>query len=232
MAMLHAQVVGEEYLLLGSSDVERVIQKIVAARPDFILNTINGDTNVAFFRGLRAAGITLGGDPHPVVQHGGGGVAALWAWSTWWATTRPGATSRAFPPRPTGPSSARFQARYGADQVLGDPMEAAYTGVHLWARAVQAAGTDEPEAVRAALRARAFLGPGGLSYVDPQAMHAWRAPRIGRIRADGQFDIVWSEEKPTRPVLFPLGRSRPEWEHLVRVHSGEAATTVAGEALP
>src|SRR5262249_18813262 len=47
------EVVGEEYLLLGSTDVDRVIRAIVEARPDLIVNTINGDTNVAFFRGLR-----------------------------------------------------------------------------------------------------------------------------------------------------------------------------------
>jgi ABC-type branched-subunit amino acid transport system substrate-binding protein len=57
-ASLGGQIVGEEYLLLGSQDVAGVVAKIAAAKPDIILNTINGDTNVAFFRALRAAGIT------------------------------------------------------------------------------------------------------------------------------------------------------------------------------
>ena len=55
---LHGEIVGEQYILLGSEDVQDAVQSIVAAKPDVILNTINGDTNVAFFRELRAAGIT------------------------------------------------------------------------------------------------------------------------------------------------------------------------------
>src|SRR5437660_2483 len=57
-ADLRAEVVGEEYILLGSPDVGERVRKIAAARPDAILNTINGDGNVAFFRALRAAGVT------------------------------------------------------------------------------------------------------------------------------------------------------------------------------
>src|SRR5262249_51211479 len=55
---LGADIVGEEYLVLGSSDVGDIVRKIGAARPDAILNTINGDSNTAFFRALRAAGVT------------------------------------------------------------------------------------------------------------------------------------------------------------------------------
>jgi urea transport system substrate-binding protein len=58
VAALRGLVVGEEYLLLGSNDVKGVVQKIVQTQPTVILNTINGDTNVAFFRELRAAGMT------------------------------------------------------------------------------------------------------------------------------------------------------------------------------
>src|SRR5207244_8237855 len=56
-AGLGAEVVGEEYLLLGGVETGDIVKKIQAARPDVILNTINGDSNVAFFRSLRAAGI-------------------------------------------------------------------------------------------------------------------------------------------------------------------------------
>ncbi len=55
---LRGHILGEEYVLLGSTDVQDVIQKIVRTAPDVILNTINGDTNIAFFKALREAGIT------------------------------------------------------------------------------------------------------------------------------------------------------------------------------
>src|SRR5262249_3592 len=51
------EVVGEEHLLLGTGDVAHVVAKIAQVKPDLIVNTINGDTNIAFFRALRRAGI-------------------------------------------------------------------------------------------------------------------------------------------------------------------------------
>ncbi|MFP6709146.1 MAG: transporter substrate-binding protein, partial [Alphaproteobacteria bacterium] len=51
------EIVGERYLLLGSHYVDDIVAEIVARRPDAILNTLNGDSNLAFFRALRAAGI-------------------------------------------------------------------------------------------------------------------------------------------------------------------------------
>jgi urea transport system substrate-binding protein len=126
----------------------------------------------------------------------------------------------------------RFQRRYGQDRQVDDPMEAAYVGVHLWAQAAEAAGTEEPRAVRTALRARAILGPSGLAYMDPELLHLWKTPRIGRIRPDGQFDIVWSARKPMPPVPFPISRSREEWEQLVqeRHRSSPAEPVVEGGA--
>ena len=55
---LGAQIVGEDYLPLGSSDMDALIKKIQARKPDMLVNTINGDSNVAFFRALRKAGLT------------------------------------------------------------------------------------------------------------------------------------------------------------------------------
>ncbi len=58
LTALGGELAGEEYVLLGSSEVEEVIQNIIETQPDVILNTINGDSNVSFFRWLRKAGVT------------------------------------------------------------------------------------------------------------------------------------------------------------------------------
>jgi urea transport system substrate-binding protein len=58
LAALGGEVVGEAYILLGSADAQEVVRTIVRARPEVILNTINGDSNATFFRELRAAGVT------------------------------------------------------------------------------------------------------------------------------------------------------------------------------
>jgi urea transport system substrate-binding protein len=215
LRLLRGDVVGEALLPLGSTQVEDVVRRIAAAKPDFIFSTLNGDTNLAFFRALRQAGIDSKTTPTMSVSIAEPELKAMGSESV----AGDYAAWNYFQSLPTEANKAfvdRFKIRYGVDQVVDDPMEAAYVGVHLWARAVEAAGTAEPGAVREALRARAFFGPEGLVYVDPVNLHLWKTPRIGQIQPDGQFQIVWSAPAPMRPVPFPVQRTRAEWLDFAR----------------
>jgi urea transport system substrate-binding protein len=209
LEMVHGEVAGEEYLPLGTADVKEVIGKIAAAKPQVILNTINGGTNVAFFHELRAAGIASSQAPavsfsiaEAELQAAGArdfaGDYAAWSYFE----SLPGEANRAF--------VERYQRRFGVGQVTDDPMEAAYVAVHLWAQAVEAAGTDESEPVMAAVRSQAFAAPEGTVYVDPRTLHLWKTPRLGQIQADGQFTVVWSDRQ-TPAAPFPIGRSKLGW---------------------
>lgn len=211
--VVRGQVAGEEYLPLGATDVKAVVEKIAAAKPNLILNTINGGTNVAFFHALRAAGLASAQVPavsfsiaEAELQAAGAsdftGDYAAWSYFQ----SLPGDANHDF--------VERYRRRYGAGAVTDDPMEAAYVGVHLWALAVQAAGTDEPEAVMAAVRAQAYPAPEGMVYVDPKTLHLWKTPRLGQIQPDGQFAVVWSDRQ-TPAAPFPLGRSKLGWAQFV-----------------
>ena len=108
-----------------------------------------------------------------------------------------------------------FKARYGADRTTSDVMAAAYNGVMLWAQAVREADTADVRQVRNAMRHQSLSAPEGVIAVDPETQHTWRPVFIGRIRPDGQFDVVWSSRTAVRPVPFPISRSRSEWERVV-----------------
>jgi urea transport system substrate-binding protein len=108
-----------------------------------------------------------------------------------------------------------FQAAYGADRTTSDVIVAAYNSVRLWAQAVREAGTADVRQVRSALRRQSLAAPEGIIAVDPETQHTWRPVFIGRIRADGQFDVVWSSRTAVRPVPFPISRSQAEWETFV-----------------
>ena len=110
---------------------------------------------------------------------------------------------------------ARFKAKYGADRVTDDPIEAGYFGVHLWAQAVRDTGTDEVSAVRRALRDQTYAAPEGLVSVDGDTMHTWKTVRVGRITDNGQFEVVWTSQHPVRPVPFPVFKSKTEWEQFL-----------------
>lgn len=204
------EILGEEYLLLGSSDVDAIIQQIVQAQPDVILNTINGDSNVAFFAALRAAGISS--EDIPTVSFSiaepelrsmdmGAVVGDYAAWNYFQSVG--GKENTDF--------VRRFQAMYGSDRVVSDPLEAAYFGVYLWSQAVQDADTSDVNAVRRTMLNQSFNAPEGPVYIDPETNHTWKSVRIGRIQQDGQFEVVWNSKDPIRPLPYPISRTESEW---------------------
>ena len=106
----------------------------------------------------------------------------------------------------------RFKAIYRRDRVTSDVIEAAYYSVCLWAQAVGEAQSAEVTVVRKAIRRQSLNAPEGIVSVDDETQHTWRPVFIGQIRADGQFDLVWSSEKPVRPIPYPNSRSHAEWD--------------------
>jgi urea transport system substrate-binding protein len=94
-------------------------------------------------------------------------------------------------------------------------METAYFSVKLWAQAVREADDTDVRPVRYALRRQSLNAPEGTIAVDPQTQHTWRPVSIGRIRNDGQFEIVWRSRTAVRPVPFPSSRPREVWEKFV-----------------
>lgn len=217
---LGAETVGEEYLLLGSSDVDAIIRQIVETKPDVILNTINGDSNIAFFEKLKAAGITPGEIPvmsfsiseNELKSLGIENMIGHYACWNYFQSLESEVNERFV---------SSFKEKYGTDRLVNDPMEAAYISVHLWAQAVQETGTDDVSEVRQALGDQSFDAPGGLVYVDPENQHIWKTVRIGKIKGDGQFEIVWDSKKPVQPVPFPGTRTESDWdEFLVSLYGG------------
>lgn len=211
---LKGDILGEEYIPLGSLDVSRAVAGVLATWPAVILNTINGDTNVAFFSELRRAGVRPQRIPTMSFSIGEDELRALGAaamvgdYACW-------NYFQSIDTRENRDFVKAFQARYGNERVTDDPIEAGYFGVHLWAQAVTSAGTPDAARVRLAVRDQSLAAPEGIVYVDPDTQHTWKTVRIGRVRSDGQFDVVWSTEKPVRPVPYPVYRSRSQWEQLL-----------------
>ncbi len=213
-ADLGCEIVGEEYLLLGSTDANAIVQQIVEAQPDVILNTINGDSNVAFFRTLRSAGVTSQQIPtmsfsiseQELSSLGPSNISGDYAaWNYFHAVDRP--QNRAF--------IERVQANYGRQQIVSDPMESAYVAVHLWAQAVEQAGSDDVVAIRQAIGNQEFEAPGGHVQVDPLTQHTSKVFRIGQITAEGRFEVVYSSDTPIAPVPYPGTRTRGEWDEFL-----------------
>lgn len=211
---LSAEVVGEQYMLLGSRDATAIVQQIVEAQPDVILNTINGDSNLAFFDALRGAGVTPENIPTISFSIGETDIQHLGA-----SSMRGDFAAWNYFQSIDSPENDRFvkdfKAKYGPQRLVTDPMEAAYFGVLLWAKAVESAGNLKPAQIRRAMRNQRMRAPSGDVRIDPTTQHTFKTPRIGRIRADGLFEIVWESDEPVQPNPYPPSRTTEQWRALL-----------------
>jgi urea transport system substrate-binding protein len=225
--------VGEDYLKLGDTEVTPIITKIKEALPEggVIFNSLNGDSNTAFFKQLQGAGITP--DKYPIMsvsiaeeevkQIGKEFLIGHYAAWNYFQTVDSPVNKKWV---------EAFQAEYGKDRVTNDPMEAAYIMVYLWKQAVEkAAKADDLEAVRAAAIGQTFDAPEGKVTMNANH-HISKTVRIGQIRDDGLFNIVWSTDGPIDPV--PWNQYVPETKGFACDHSdpnkGEKFKMEGGDA--
>lgn len=200
-------VLGESYVPLGGTDFSGVIARIQQAKPDFIINTLNGDSNVAFFKQMQAAGLSP--TTLPVMSFSIGeqeaqamGTALVeGSYAAWnYFQSLPGEGNAAF--------IAAYKAKFGADAAITDPMVHAYLNVYAWKAAVEKAGSFDPAEVRkAAVELGAFDTPmGSVSFAPNQSLV--QKAYIGKLKADGQFEIVSDsgtdiQPEPYDPLAFP-----------------------------
>jgi urea transport system substrate-binding protein len=198
---------GEEYVPLGGTDFSSIVAEIQQAKPDIIINTLNGDSNVSFFKQMAAAGLTPDKLPvmsfsiaEPEAQAMGPSLLAG-SYTSWnYFQSLPGPVNAAF--------VKAYKAKFGADQVVDDPMVHGYVDVYEWAAAVKKAGTFDPIKVR---DAAIELGPkssplGKVSFADNLSMV--QTGYIGELQPDGQFKIIWHsngviQPEPYDPLAFP-----------------------------
>jgi urea transport system substrate-binding protein len=208
---LGAECVGESYIQFGSNEVSPSIEAIKSAHSDVIISTVVGDSNGPFYQRLKAIGIEARSIPVLSFSIAEDELRKLplrdmvgdyAAWDYFQSIDRP--ENREF--------VRRFKATYGTGRVVSDVMEAAYCSVHLWAQAVAECQSEEVPEVLKAIRRQSLNAPEGIVSVDSDTQHTWRPVYIGQIRADGQFDLVWSSEKSVRPIPYPSSRSHADWD--------------------
>jgi urea transport system substrate-binding protein len=192
------EILGEDYLPLGDTNVQTIVANAIGAEPDIVFNTLNGDSNVAFFKELTAKGntpeeiqtISVSVAEEEVTGIGLDNIEGhLVAWNYYQTTDTP----------KNADFVAAFKAKYGENRVTADPIEAGYNGVYIWAAAVEKAGTFEVEAVRQAAKGLTLDTPEGSITVSDWNQHISKTARIGVINAEGLIDEVWASDGPIEP---------------------------------
>ncbi|MDH4284323.1 MAG: ABC transporter substrate-binding protein [Gallionellaceae bacterium] len=204
------ELLGERYLPPGASGMATVVKEIAALRPDFVLSTLDGASNLHFYHALREAGIDAEKTPvfsasiaeNDLVMMGPELVVGHYAaWSYFQSLENE--ANKIF--------VERFKQRFGSSRVINDPMEASYIGVKLFVDSVRGQNPVNLGQAKSMLALQTMQAPEGIVAVDPASRHLWKAAHIGRARADGQFDIVWKSPQAIQPSPFPFYRTREEW---------------------
>ncbi len=200
--------IDEKYTPFGHSDYQTIVadvKKFSAGGKTAVISTINGDSNVPFYKelgnqGLKATDVPVvafsvgeeelrGVDTKPLVGH-------LAAWNYFMSIKNP--TNDAF--KKQWADYAKAKKLPGADKPLtNDPMEATYIGMHMWKQAVEKAKSTDTDKVIAAMAGQTFKAPGGFtSTMDAKNHHLHKPVFIGEIKADGQFNVVWKTPGPVK----------------------------------
>jgi urea transport system substrate-binding protein len=191
-------VVGEDYLPLGETGVSTIVSKVIEAEPQVVFNTLNGDSNVAFFKELKAKGNTpdkIQTVSVSVAEEEVGGIGIdnieghLVAWNYYQTTENDKNTEFV----------KAFKEKYGDDRVTADPIEAGYNSVYIWAAAVEKAGSFDVDKVKEAAKGIELDTPEGTITVDDSNQHISKTARIGIINPEGLIDEVWASDGPIEP---------------------------------
>jgi len=200
--------IDEKYTPFGHSDYQTIVadvKKFAAGGKTAVISTINGDSNVPFYKelgnqGLKATDVPVvafsvgeeelrGVDTKPLVGH-------LAAWNYFMSLKNP--TNDAF--KKQWAAYAKAKKLPGADKPLtNDPMEATYIGIHMWAQAVEKAKSTDTDKVIAAMGGQTFKAPSGfVAKMDEKNHHLHKPVFIGEVKADGQFNVVWKTPAPVK----------------------------------
>ncbi len=198
------KVVGEEYYPLGNTNFNSLINKIKVAKPDCIFTAVVGGSNVAFYKQLKAAGITgdkqflltLAVTEDEMLGVGGENFAGFYS-SMKYFQSLDNANNKKF--------VEAFKAKYGKDAVIGDVTQAGYLGPWLWKAAVEKAGSfDVDKVVAASAGIELKTAPEGYVKLH-ENHHLWSKSRIAQGQKDGTFKVVAESPALIEPNPFPKG---------------------------
>lgn len=203
-----AKAVGEEYADMDQTDFAAIISKIEAAKPDVIINTLNGTGNVSFFKQMSEKNYTSKDYMTMSFSIAEEEVATIGAdilkghmvsWNYYQTTDTE--KNKEF--------VKAYKDAYGENRVTSDPAEAAYDAVYLWKAACEKADSFEPEDVIKAVESGeiSFDAPEGTVTIQGDNHHLVKPVRIGQVGDDGLINEIYA----TDPVAPDPYLSTYEW---------------------
>lgn len=231
LSLTGGEVAGEEYAPLGGQDFTGIVKKISAAKPDVIVNVLDGDSNIGFFYALYMSGYSYPKTGIMSLRITANGIQQIQEYVQ--SKTSAAEASRFFNSylkgsyvcwnyfesidtpineKFTEEFTGKFRKKFGEDYQTTDPMESAYFAVKLWALTVEDTKEFNRRAIQNHLYNVSIAAPDGVLTISDNN-HAEETVRIGKLNDQGFFDVVWASDAPVAPEPFPSFRSRSYWKN-------------------
>jgi len=184
-------LVKEEFFPLDVTDFSATVNKIQEAKPSFVMSLLVGGNHIAFYRQYAAAGmkdkipivsptIGLGNEQVVLAPKEAQGITVVYPYFQ----ELDNSANREF--------VKRWRARFGSKHAyITDSANIVWTGWHLWAMAVNKAGSlDLNRVVKAAESGLTFDAPEGRVKLDPQSHHVIHTVHLAQINDKRGFKIL------------------------------------------
>ena len=198
LEQLGGTIVAETYVPMHEADFNSIVKEIKELKPDVIINTLNGSSNQSFFSQLKYSGISA--DDIPVMSFSISeseiktiGVDKLVNHYVTWNYFESTYTAKNLK------FVKNYKSEFGESKAVGDPEEAAYIAVNLWAAACLRAGSFDVEPVRIAAKGMSYIAPEGIVTIDGSNQHLYKIIRIGKIDDKGQIEELEASSAPVKP---------------------------------
>ncbi len=210
--------VAEVYLPLDAvwDNYLAIAKKIKASSPDFIFSTVVGDGTALLHRAYAKVGIDPARIPlaslttsEAEIQQMGADIAEGHITSAPYFQSVASAVNLR--------CVAAHKARFGETQVTNQCWEAAYAQTHLLADAMRRAESEDVADLLRVLPGSEFAAPQGRIRIDDHNHHSYLHPRIGRVTAQGQFEIVEEARRWVRPDPYLVSHTLQDWSANMRL---------------
>ncbi|MFC7051503.1 transporter substrate-binding domain-containing protein [Hansschlegelia quercus] len=207
------ELVGEEYIPLGSSEFGPVLGKIRDAKPSFIFSTVVGASDIAFHKQFKQEGFKV--DSMPIASLTTGEIETRAMGADFGAGHFLSAPYFQSLDNPTNQKFVEgfLKSKYGKNGTTHYNMEETYLSAYVFKagleKAAAAMGIENvtPRAIRdhsGGIRIEDAVSPEGLIWIDENNFNTWLKPKIGQCQGDGTFKIVKAAEKHVAPDPYSI----------------------------
>jgi urea transport system substrate-binding protein len=207
------ELLGEEYIPLGSSEFGPVLNKIREAKPNFIFSTVVGASDIAFHKQFKQEGFKV--DSMPIASLTTGEIETRAMGNEFGAGHFLSAPYFQALDNPTNKKFVEsfLASKYGKNGVTHYNMEETYTSAYVFKYGLEAAAAKlgienvTPRAIRdnsGGIKVGADVSPEGPIWIDEQNFNCWLVPKIGQCQADGSFKIVKQAAEHVAPDPYSI----------------------------